>query len=208
MSKESQNSESFIDRLVEFETKYRVEPHFLTLFKYTVEKLPNLHRFVYVEGPDEYYVKDDKFIRYRHPSFSLDNNRAEITMKIKPAEAKNNIKRKEWNWRVDNTPQDTIREGIKDLGFKFNFSIWKSCHIYNFNDATLVFYTVYDTTDDKPSKTDTFVEIEVSEEGINQGITEQQCWDIIIKYEKILEIIGLNAQKRLRKSLFEMYVRE
>lgn len=200
--------QNLVPQLTEFETKYRVEPHFLTFFKDTVGKLPNLHKFIYVEGPDEYYVKDDKFMRYRRPSFGLDNNRSEVTMKTKPEGAKNNIKRREWNWRVDNTPEHTIREGIKDLGFEFNFSIWKSCHIYNFDDATLVFYTVYDTTNGKPSKTDTFVEIEVSEEGIDAGMSEQKCWDTITKYEKILEPIGVNARSRLRKSLYEMYVRE
>lgn len=197
-----------VPQLTEFETKYRVEPHFLTSFKDTVGRLPNLHKFIYVEGPDEYYVKADKFIRYRRPSFGLDNNRSEVTMKTKPEGAKNNIKRREWNWRVDNTPENTIREGIKDLGFEFNFSIWKSCHIYNFEDATLVFYTVYDTTSGKASRTDTFVEIEVSEEGIDAGMSEQKCWDTITKYEKILEEIGVNARCRLRKSLYEMYVRE
>jgi hypothetical protein len=40
-----------------------------------------------------------------------------------------------------------------------------------------------------------------------KNTTEEQAWGIIAKYEKLLDSIGLNAQKRLRKSLFEMYYR-
>lgn len=196
-----------LQKLTEFESKYRVEAHLLIDFKRIVSGLPDVERFLYVEGEDEYWTKETKFLRYRRPSFGLDNNRSEVTMKTKPTGAKNNIIRREWNWRVDNTPPDTIREGFKDLEFDFNFSIFKSCHIYNLPDATLVFYTVYGTTDGKPSKTDTFVEIEVSEEQVSE-MTEDQAWDIISKYEKILEPVGLSPQKRLRLSLFEMYRRK
>lgn len=200
--------EALVPKLTEFETKYRVDAALLTEFKSIVGRQEaEVHKFIYVEGPDEYWVRaDGAFARYRRPSFGLDGNRSEVTMKTKREGAKNNIIRREWNWRVDGTPPDTIREGLKDFGFKFNFSIWKSCHIYNLEDATVVFYTVYDTTDGKASKMDTFVEIEVSEEKIS-GMTEDQAWEIISKYEKILEPVGLTAQKRLRKSLFEMYVR-
>jgi len=66
---------------------------------------------------------------------------------------------------------------------------------------------VYDTTNGKASKMDNFVEIEVSEEKIS-GMTKDQAWDIVTKYEKALESIGISARNRLRKSLFEMYRRE
>lgn len=190
----------------EFETKYRVEPHILTEFKTIMDRVEGLNKFIYVEGPDEYFVKDGRFIRYRKASHGLDDNRAELTLKVKPDLAKNNIIRKEVNIRVDNTPLDAIHEFIKEIGFLPNFKIWKSCHIYNFTDATLVFYTVYDTTDGKAQKTDNFLEIEVSEELMHE-LTEDQCWDIITKYEKLLEGVGISPQKRLRKSLYEMYKR-
>ncbi len=41
-----------------------------------------------------------------------------------------------------------------------------------------------------------------------KNTTEEQAWDIIAKYEKLLENIGLSAQKRMRKSLFAMYKRQ
>ena len=74
------------------------------------------------------------------------------------------------------------------------------CHIYNFEDATLVFYTVKDG-----SKLDHFMEIEVRED---MEFTEDQAWAIIRKWEKELEPLGITAQNRLRKSLFDMYRRE
>lgn len=224
----------------EFETKYRVDPATLTEFKQIADKLPNLLKFIYVEGPDTYYtnehitkkleafgetlseknkeafqqVIDDTigafppFMRYRRPSHGLDGDRKELTTKYKQSGSKNNIQREEKNIRVDKVDEETIMKFVSDLGYKLNFSIWKTCHIYNFTDATLVFYSVYDTTNGgKASKVDTFVEIEVDEESISTK-TENQAWAIIEKYEKVLEQVGLSARSRLRKSLFEMYKRD
>lgn len=224
----------------EFETKYRVDPATLTEFKQIADKLPNLEKFIYVEGPDTYYTNEHitrrleafgetlseknkeafktvldetvgqfpPFMRYRRPSHGLDGDRKELTTKYKQSGSKNNIQREEKNIRVDKVDEDTIMKFVSDLGYKLNFSIWKTCHIYNFDDATIVFYSVYDTTNGgKASKMDTFVEIEVSEEKIHD-FTEQQAWDIIVKYEKLLETVGLSAKSRLRKSLFEMFKRD
>lgn len=200
-------TDKLIEALTEFETKYRVEPHQQSEFKRVVGTLPNLKKFIYVEGPDLYFIKSgEDFARYRKPSHGLDNDRSEVTWKTKPVGAKNNIKRTEVNWRVDGTPEEAILAGLELTGYKFNFSIEKNCHIYNLEDATLVFYTVFDTTDGKPSKMDTFVEIEIDEHLVST-LTEDQAMEIIEKYEKILEPLGLSAQRRLRKSLFEIYRR-
>jgi len=227
-----------IAKHTEFETKYRVDPSVLTEFKRIVDTLPNLEKFIYVEGPDDYLTNEhltksfadfsetlkdkDKerlqaliaetiglfppFMRYRRPSHGLDNNRQELTTKYKQDGSKNNIIREEKNLRVDKTEEQTVKAFVKDIGYKTNFSIWKTCHIYNFDDATLVFYSVYDTTDGKASKMDNFVEIEVSEEKVS-GMTESMAWTIIEKYETALAEVGLTPHKRLKKSLFEMYRR-
>jgi len=129
-----------------------------------------------------------------------------VTWKYKPSGAKNNIKRKEHNWDIGKTAKKTIIEQIQDSGATFNFSIVKNCHIYKFDDATLVFYTVYDTTDGEPKKQDSFIEIEVCEDKI-AGWTEEQAWDVIKKYEKALAPLGISAQRRMDKSLFEIYRR-
>lgn len=189
-----------LEHHTEFETKYRVEGDLVMKFKEIISEM-DYKNFVYAEGPDFYYTKPDgSFLRYRK---ATTEKRSEVTMKEKPSGAKSNIKRKEVNWRVDNTPKDTIIEGALMMGYTFNFSIWKSCHIYNFKDATLVFYTVRDDN----NKLDHFMEIELDEDSIHK-LTLAQAMDKIRKYEKVLEPLGITHKNRLKKSLYEMYVKE
>jgi hypothetical protein len=205
---------------IEFETKYRVEDHLLIEFKQIMESQETLKDFLYIEGPDFFYTypqswfdanpqwePNGTFARYRKPSFGLDKGRRQVTWKYKPKDAKNSIKRKENNWDIGKTPEKVVIEQLQDSGLVFNASIVKNCHIYLFEDATLVFYTVYDTTFGKPKKADYFVEIEVDEETI-VDLSEAQAWAVIEKYEKILLPLGISARNRLRKSLFEMYRKE
>jgi hypothetical protein len=206
---------------IEFETKYRVEDHQLIEFKQIVDGLAEEKKFLYVEGPDFYWTypkwwfdnnpewdENGTFVRFRKPSYGLDGGSRQITWKYKPKDSKNNIQRIENNWDIkDKTEENVLLKQLECSGVKFNFSIVKNCHIYVIQDATLVFYTVYDTTDGKPKKADSFVEIEINENNM-VNTTEDQAWLIISKYEKILENIGISAQKRMRKSLFAMYRRD
>jgi len=206
---------------IEFETKYRVEDQNLIVFKQILDGLQEEKKFIYVEGPDFYFTypkwwfennpqwdPGGTFGRYRKPSYGLDNGRRQVTCKYKPKDAKNSIQRKEYNLNVTPETNESVIFGqFEAHGMQFNSSIIKNCHIYKLEDATLVFYTVYDTTDGTPKKADNFVEIEVDEDTISSK-TEEQAWAVITKYERLLEKVGLNAQKRLRKSLFEMYKRD
>lgn len=191
----------------EFETKYRTELNILGIFKKIVKTIPNRIYFLYTEGPDTYYTNPNtKAIgRYRVTEFPKEDPQfAQWTLKTKPEGARSNIKRKEPNWRVDNTKVEEIHQGALDMGYIFNFKIWKMCHIYKYPDATIVFYTVIkDGTD----KEDHFIEIEVDEDSIYM-LTEDEAWAVIEKYEKILAETGIIPQKRLRKSLAEMYMEE
>lgn len=192
-----------LDPHTEFESKYRVDADKLYEFKSIVEKLSDLKEFIYVEGPDVYWTKGEtEFLRYRKAAYgAAETSKSWLTMKSKLNGASNNIIRKEVNWRVDATPYETIREGAELLGFTYNFKIYKLCHIYRFNDATLVFYTVKEDT-----SMSHFIEIEVDEATIG-NYTEEQAFEVIKKYENILAPLGLKPQNRLRKSLFEMYVK-
>jgi hypothetical protein len=205
---------------IEFETKYRVEDQNLILFKQILDSLEGEKKFIYVEGPDYYFTYADwwfdnnpqwdpngTFGRYRKPSYGLDNGRRQMTCKYKPKDAKNSIQREEHNIDLGpNTNESTVFKQFERHGLMFNSSIIKNCHIYKMEDATLVFYVVYDNTDGKPKKADYFIEIEVDEDTIASK-TEDEAWSVISKYEKLLEPIGLTPQRRLRKSLFEMYRR-
>lgn len=192
---------------IEFETKYRVDNNIMLPFKLLVEKMPTFVEFVYANGPDEYFVKEELFARYRKEANKGSDARAELTIKIKPEGAKNNIIREEYNVRVDGTPREVIVKFLKALGFSHNFTVMKVCFIYRMTDATLVFYTVADITDGELASESHFAEIEVSEELIHT-MTESQAWAIITKYEKELESVGISPKKRLKKSLYEMYRRD
>jgi predicted adenylyl cyclase CyaB len=194
-----ENEVKKLDQHCEFETKYKVEADALFGFKNIVGGLFNLDNFIYVEGPDTYWTKGEDFFRYRKAAHE-DSAKAWLTMKRKPEGAKNNIQREELNIRVDSTPFETINKLVENLGFTYNFKIYKMCHIYHFDDATLVFYTVKD----EKEALSHFIEIEVHEEKIRH-MTEEQAWDIVKKYEAAFEPLGISSKNRLRKSLFEMY---
>lgn len=187
----------------EFETKYRLEGDKVFEFKEIVETLDQPYDFIYVQGPDWYYTKPDgSFLRYRKAENDK-SGRAELTMKTKPEGVSHNVLRKEVNLRVDKNKFGTVEEFAKMLGYDFNFKIWKMCHIYNFKDATLVFYTV---RDDKGTMTH-FVEIEVDEETIHK-LTKDEAWGVVKKYEAVLAPLGITYRHRLNKSLYEMYVKD
>jgi len=187
----------------EFETKYRLDADKVYEFKEIVETLTDPYDFIYVQGPDWYYTKPDgSFLRYRKAENDK-TKRAELTMKTRPEGSSNNIVRKEVNLRVDRNNFGTVEAFAEMLGYNFNFKIWKMCHIYNFKDATLVFYTV---RDDKGEMTH-FVEIEVDEDTIHK-LTESEAWDVIKKYERVLAPLGITYKHRLKKSLYDMYVKD
>jgi len=194
-------SDTGLPQFVEFETKYKIDdPKLLWDFKHLVETELGRKDFLYVQSDDCYYVKGDDFIRYRFSDNKKDK-RAELTIKRK-TEDKNNIIREEVNLRVDGNSFDTVEKFVKLQGFEFNFRINKQCHIYHGTDCTLVFYSVRDLETNELSH---FIEIEVTEDA---GFTEEESWNIIKKYEAALSKLGVSAQRRSRKSLFEMYKRE
>lgn len=184
--------------MTEFEVKFRVDITKLHPFKNIMTNKAGLKNFIYVESDDVYFVNKDEFLRFRFDP-NKKEKRKELTYK-KRLNDKDNIQRIEVNLRVDPTDYDTAEYFCNVLGYQENFRIQKMCHIYNFEDATLVFYTVKDG-----SKLDHFMEIEVRED---MEFTEDQAWAIIRKWEKELEPLGITAQNRLRKSLFDMYRRE
>jgi len=187
-----------LNKYTEFETKYKMQDGNVQYeFKRVMEQEHDLSCF-FVQSDDVYYVKGDEFLRYR---FSDDKKikRSELTYKAKHKEH-NNIIRKEVNLRVDPSDRKTVTEFCETLGFDLSFTIRKACHIYEASDATLVFYSVWD----EDNSLTHFIEIEVDEELI-PSLTEDEAWDIIKKWEKVLEPFGIKAQNRLRKSLFEMY---
>jgi adenylate cyclase class IV len=196
-----------LDEHTEFEVKFRADGIQLEDFRDIVKNISGFKKAIFVSGPDQYFTKPDgSFARFRKPEYGLMDGGSEITIKKKTEGSKNNIIRKEVNWKLGSTPDNTVVEGLLMMGYKFNFSINKDCHIFVFDDATVVYYTVTDTTDKKRKKPESFIEIEVKEENI-KDLTEKEAWSVIEKYEKPLEALGISPQRRMKKSLYEMFVR-
>jgi adenylate cyclase class IV len=128
----------------------------------------------------------------------------QLTIKGRPDGAKNNVKRREPNLDVSINSPEELRVFIQEAGFTYNFKIWKACHIYVFQDATIVFYTV---KEEDESKEHYFLEIEVDEKTIH-NLTEKEAWQVVSKYETILAETSITPQKRMRRSLFEMFKKD
>lgn len=185
------------EEFLEIETKYDANEIDRLIFKNIANSL-NPKSFTYIESDDIYYVnKDGLFLRYRMPAKNTGDARAELTPKIKHKNS-NNIIRTEPNLRIDGNDITRVESFCNSLGFRKNFSISKLCDIYEYTDVTLVYYIVIDES----GKISNFVEIEAIE---RQGITQEEGMEVIQKYEKLLSSIGINAQKRKRLSLYEMY---
>lgn len=185
---------------LEIETKYNGLDIDRVKFKVLATSL-NPKSFLYVESRDVYYVKSPtEFLRYRMPQAGDVTGRQELTFKKKHVSANNNV-RTEVNLRIDTNNKDTVAAFCEGLGYKYNFSIFKMCDIYFYEDANIVYYTVIDEN----NKTADFVEIECNED---QDITQEAAWGIIQKYEGLLAPLGITAQKRKKLSLFEMYSKE
>jgi len=184
-------------RYLEIETKYDGDGIDRIEFKTLAASL-GTHKFLYVEGRDIYYVKgENDFLRHRMAAEHLEDKRSELTFKKKSNDKNNNV-RTEVNLRIDLNSPELVSAFCEGIGYKRNFSVYKYCDIYFFDDANIVYYTVL--SDD--NKKDSYLEIEANEDS---GLTEKDAWDIVLKYEKLLSPLGISAQKRKKLSLFEIY---
>ena len=183
-------------KFIEIEYKYKIDANKRLAFKDLVKDIEGIS-FVYIESYDIYYTRSDgEFLRYRY-SEDKKQKRAEITYKKKSIES-NNVIREEVNLRVDANDFETVDKFITGLDYKYNVKVFKACDIYETNEVQIVFYSVQDEENNWQS----FVEIEVREGTFS---TEEEGVEIMRKYEKLLEPLGITYQNRLSKSLYEMY---
>ena len=187
-------------KFLEVEYKYNADDIDRIAFKDLAKSL-NPTSFIYVESKDVYYaLNENEFLRHRLPAENkggAEENRSELTFKKKQI-SQNNWTRIEVNLRVDLNDPWLVSAFCEGLGYKKNFSIAKSCDIYFFDDADIVYYTVKD----EDGKYAHFLEIEANED---IGMTYEQSLEAVQKYEKLLLPLGITPQKRKRLSLWEMY---
>jgi adenylate cyclase class IV len=178
----------------ELETKYSADNVKLEDFV-SISSQFVIKKKLMVSSYDDYFTDaTGNFIRYRHR-----DGYGELTIKRKTSD-KNNNNRVEVNVPTSGDNLKTIAAFVDLLGYTYNFGIWKTAQIYWIDKVVLAYYVVYDK-DLKELRR--FVEIEADEE--LQWDTEEQAWDEIAKYEKLLEPLGITPKNRLKKSLFEIF---
>lgn len=177
----------------EIETKYYATSIAMDAFEKLVEPLNP--EWVMVSSYDDYFTNErDEFIRYRYH-----DHMGELTIKRKTTDANNN-NRIEVNLKTEGKSSKAVAAFVDLLGYKLNFSVFKTCKIAFLEKAVLVYYIVYDTNMNEVNR---FVEVEAREE--YKWASEQEAWDEVLKYEKMLEPLGITSKNRVKRSLFELF---
>jgi adenylate cyclase class IV len=184
----------------EVELKFNADDIDIFAFK-DLAKSFNPKSFIYVESQDIYYAKsENEFLRHRLPAQNKgtpEESRSELTLKRKTVD-QNNWKRIEINLRVDGNDPKLVEAFCAGLNFTRNFAIEKCCQIYFYETVDIVMYSVKDENGSYSH----FLEIEGLED---IGMTPEQLWEEVIKYEKLLAPLGITPQKRKKLSLWEIY---
>jgi adenylate cyclase class IV len=177
----------------ELETKYYADDIDMADFIKLVQPLNPT--WMMVSSYDDYFVNDsDEFIRYRYHE-----HMGELTIKRKTTGANNN-NRVEVNVPTDGKSGAAIEAFASLLGYKKNFSIFKTCKIAFLEKAVLVYYIVYDENLNEKKR---FIEVEAKED--YAWASEEEAWAMVVQYEDMLAPLGISAKNRLKKSLYEMF---
>lgn len=177
----------------ELETKYYADNINMEDFIKLVQPLNP--EWMMVSSYDDYFVNgNDEFIRYRYH-----DHMGELTIKRKTTDANNN-NRVEVNVPTDGKSGPAIDAFCNLLGYKRNFSIFKTCKIAFLEKAVLVYYIVYDENLNEKKR---FIEVEAKES--HSWGSEEEAWAEVTKYETMLAPLGISAKNRLKKSLYELF---
>jgi len=180
------------------ELEFKYDGSDIKLSKF-VEFANSLNPVKRVEGTgwDYYYSGDGQnfeFIRFRQGGLS------ELTIKIKNSE-KNNNDRFELDLPLSmNISQWMVEKFVSLFGFKENFRVYKYFDIYWFEKVDIVYYTIYNKEMVEIGRR---VEIEARKDypfkTAEEGMTEVKAM------EQAMSEIGITPQKRLKKSMWEMF---
>lgn len=182
---------------IELEYKYRADNVKLTDFIELIKSL-NPSKRMNTSSWDLYFTTKslDAFQRFRH------SETPELTKKVKTQNG-NNWKRIEVDLPLDpeRVTEDIITKYLELDDYHFNFKIYKTCTIFWLEDVNYVFYITYDHNMNENGR---FIEVEINK---NKVKTMEDPIEILNKAEKELNKIGITFQNRLKKSLFEMFVK-
>jgi len=184
----------------ELEYKYRADGVKLQDFVSLMNNLSPENRKD-VSSWDHYYTSltnAEEFIRFR------ESDNPEMTKKRK-TKTGNNWERMEVDLPLDpkRISKKIVDKWTNVEGYKENFTIYKSCFIFWYDIVNTVYYVVYD---ENMKETGRFIEIEVNKNKVTElGI--DACFERLKDFEKTLAALGISSQNRLKKSLFEMFVK-
>ena len=187
-----------MSELIELEIKFRAENVKLSDFINLMTTIGYVKKLE-ISSWDTYYVHSenkDEFIRFRN------SDTPELTLKRK-TNKNNNFKRLEIDLPLDpnRVNQEVVDAWANTEGYTSKTRIFKTCLIYWTNTVNFVYYIVYN---ENLTEIGRFIEIESNK---NNGLDENQSVEEIKKYEQELSKLGISPQNRLKKSLFEMYVK-
>jgi adenylate cyclase class IV len=179
----------------EVEAKYDASNISISSFVDLIEQNFSIKKKMLISSHDDYFTDvNDNFIRYRYT-----DNGGELTIKRK-LNSKNNNHRIEVNIPTSGDNVKSIAAFVDLLGYRHNFSIYKTCKIYWSDTAVFAYYVVYDREMQELRR---FLEIEANES--HTWASEEEAWNEVIKCEKTLEPLGITSKNRLKKSLFELF---
>lgn len=182
----------------ELEYKYKADNIELQDFISVMQTLP-ITKQKDVSSWDYYYtnkISEDEFIRYRV------SETPELTIKRKINE-NNNWQRVEVDLPLRSINKTIVDKFVELLGYKHNTAIYKTCFIYWLENINFVYYIVYDKNMHEKGR---FIEVEVNKDKVSflgkEGVEKN------LKYgQEILTNFQLGPLNRLKKSLFEIFVK-
>lgn len=188
-----------MNQLLELEFKFRADDIKLNDFNDLVESIGYVKKLE-ISSWDTYYVRSDnkdEFIRFRN------STTPELTLKRKTSQ-ENNWKRLEIDLPLDpkRINEETVDAWAKIEGYEKKKSIFKTCFIYWTDTVNFVYYIVFD---ENMAEIGRFIEVESNK---NNSLNELDSFEDLKKYEQELSKLGIVPQNRLKRSLFELYVRE
>jgi adenylate cyclase class IV len=189
-----------MEEFKELEFKYRADEVSLVSFVNLMNQVGYTTRKD-VSSWDHYYThtdNKDEFLRFR------DSDHPELTIKRK-VKTTNNWERVEVDLPLDpaRANKKTVDSWTSLEGYGNNFTIYKSCFIFWQELLNMVYYVVYDENMKEKGR---FIEIEVNKNKV-QEIGTTKAFEQLKEMERKLTALGINPQNRLKKSLFEMFVK-
>lgn len=183
----------------EIELKYRADDIPLTAFlKFAKDRSPV--DSLYVSGYDHFFsdtAGSESFVRHR-----VGHNFNQLTFKAKTVPGNNFIRRETNITLGKDVSLEAAQQLCKDFGYEFNRSIFKTVFVYEYPRYVLSYYVVYTPDLQELGR---FMEIEMSEQ--YPWKTEQEAWGELVALEAEAKVLGVTAQARMKKSLYEQFKR-